>query len=242
MKLRLIPAGEFMMGAIPGDTDAGDDEKPRHPVEISKPFYIGIYEVTQEQYEAVMGENPSDFKGSSLPVEFVFFNDAREFCRKLSQQEGVTYRLPTEAEWEYACRAGTTTKYYWGDSGSEYYRYGNFADRSYGEKYHWVDWIDKSQDDGHTETSPVGSFPPNAWGLYDMSGNVWEWCQDWYDNTYFIESPRKDPTGPPSGNDRVLRGGSWNYGPWSMRSSNRDNGSPDVGAHMVGFRVVREVE
>jgi formylglycine-generating enzyme required for sulfatase activity/predicted Ser/Thr protein kinase len=222
MKLRLIPAGEFMMGAVPGDDDALEDEKPKHRVKITKVFYIGVYPVTQEQYEQVMGENPSGFEGDDCPVEDVSWYEAQEFCDKLSQLTGERYRLPTEAEWEYACRAGTTTKYYWGDEMD-----GDYA------------WYEENSGD---ETHEIGRKQPNAWGLYDMSGNVGEWCGDWYDENYYSRSPAKDPVGPSSGNDRVLRGGRWNSDSGGIRSSTRDGYRPDYDGSNSGFRVVREVE
>jgi formylglycine-generating enzyme required for sulfatase activity len=227
MRLRLVPAGSYMMGAVPGDDEADDDEKPQHRVEITKAFYIGVYEVTQAQYEAVVGVNPSYFKGDRRPVECVSWNDAVEFCRKLSQREGVTYHLPTEAEWEYACRAGSTTKYYWGDSDSNI---GSYA------------WYGFDKGNAGVETHEVGSKTPNAWELYDMSGNVLEWCSDWFDENYYNSSPRQDPRGPSSGSSRVRRGGCWNLNAWVVRSSLRYWGTPDGGYHDSGFRVVREVE
>jgi formylglycine-generating enzyme required for sulfatase activity len=230
MRLRLIPAGRFMMGAVPGDDEASDKEKPRHSVEISKAFYIGVYEVTQAEWEAVMGKTQRDMagdlplwgEGPRHPVKWVNWDDAVAFCRKLSQKEGATYRLPTEAEWEYACRAGSTTNYYWGDSID-----GDYA------------WYN---DNSGGQTNEVGRKRPNAWGLYDMAGNVMEWCQDWYEEDYYSGSPSKDPAGPSSSDARVLRGGSWSVYPEYLRSSLRDRVRPDVGSYSVGFRVVREVE
>ena len=163
MELKLIPPGEFTIGSLNFiDPDVDPQDEARHLVRITKPLYLSVHEVTQEQYERVMGNNPSFNKAANKPVEQVSWDDAVEFCRKLSVREGAEYRLPTEAEWEYACRAGTTTAYSFGDDAS---RLGDYA---------W--YIENS---GRT-TQPVGEKLPNAWGLYDMHGNVREWCQDWY--------------------------------------------------------------
>jgi formylglycine-generating enzyme required for sulfatase activity len=177
------------------DSDKGrqvSDEKPQHRVRITKPFYLGKYLVTQEQWEAVMGNNPSHFKGPKNPVEQVSWDDCQQFLRQAQREVGVRggkFQLPTEAQWEYACRAGSTTRYCFGDDESGL---GEYA------------WYDKNSGN---KTHPVGEKKPNAWGLYDMHGNVWEWCQDWYDGGYYANSPTDDPTGP--GSNRVLRGGSW---------------------------------
>ena len=176
------------------------------------------YEVTQEQYEKVMGNNPSRFKGSRNPVEKVRWNDAVAFCRKLSDQEGVEYRLPTEAEWEYACRAGTTTRYSFGDDKSQLGKYAWFGGNSGGE------------------THPVGQKLPNIWGLYDMHGDVYEWCQDWY-GRYERGRVISDPTGPASGKLRVLRGGAFAGRPLYVRSANRGDDLPVYRA--FGFRLAR---
>ncbi|MBS3764809.1 MAG: SUMF1/EgtB/PvdO family nonheme iron enzyme, partial [Planctomycetes bacterium] len=188
MKLVLIPAGEFEMGSNSGD----DDEKAVHTVRITKPFYMGVTEVTQEQWQAVMGENRENpsffyFDGKQNPVETVSWNDLTEFCKKLSQRTGRRVRLPTEAEWEYACRAGNTTAYCFGDS-----------KRQLGD-YAWYD------DNSNSKTHPVGQKKANDWGLYDMHGNVCEWCRDYYDDDYYENSPESDPTGPNTGSFRVLR-------------------------------------
>jgi formylglycine-generating enzyme required for sulfatase activity len=177
-----------------GSTDGDPDEKPVHEVRITKPFYIGVYEVTNAQWSRVMGGVPSNWKDDDRPVENVTWTDVVEFCRKLSEQPeeraaGRVYRLPTEAEWEYACRAGTTTKWASGDD-----------EKTLGD----MAWFDTNSG---SQTRPVGQKRPNAWGLYDMHGNVWEWCSDWY-GAYAAEAIA-DPTGPAGGSDRVLRGGSW---------------------------------
>ncbi|GIW90010.1 MAG: hypothetical protein KatS3mg109_0442 [Pirellulaceae bacterium] len=223
MKLVLIPAGEFMMGSPEWDTDAYPDEKPQHRVRIYRPFYLAVTEVTQEQYQQVMGTNPSYFQGApKRPVENVSWNDAVEFCRRLSQKEGKEYRLPTEAEWEYACRAGSTTRWSFGNDASELGEYAWYGGNSGGT------------------THPVGQKKPNAWGLYDMHGNVWEWCADWYDEVYYRTSPLDDPKGPDSGRFRVLRGGSWVYHrPGTFRCAFRYNGRPDLRYDAGGFRVAR---
>jgi len=216
MKLAFIPAGEFQMGSDSGS----NDEKPVHKVRISKPFYMGLTEVTQRQYEAVMGSNPSYFKGADNPVEQVSWNDAVEFCKKLSAKTGKAVRLPTEAEWEYASRAGSKTAYCFGDSDSglgEYAWYGNNSD---------------------SKTHPVGQKKPNAWGLFDMHGNVWEWCSDWYDEGYYGKSASDDPTGASSGSSRVLRGGSWLNSANFTRSATRPWLYPSVTLNSYGFRVV----
>jgi formylglycine-generating enzyme required for sulfatase activity len=218
-----LPAGQFLMGSPDSDPDARDNEKPQHQVQVNS-FAIGKYPVTQAQYQAVMGTNPSRFKNNRQnPVEQVSWNDAQAFCQKLSQITGKTYRLPTEAEWEYACRAGTTTRFYFGDDANQS---GNYA------------WYDRNSQD---KTHPVGQKKPNAWGLYDMSGNVWEWCEDdWHDN--YIGAP-KDGSAWPINNDNrsLLRGGSWYFNRYSCRSAYRFSFSPyrrDDLSYYNGFRVV----
>ena len=224
MKLALIPAGEFLMGSPDNDRDAWESEQPKHTVRITKPFYMGVTEVTQEQYERVMGTNPSIFKGAQLPVERVSWEDAVKFCRELSalpaeRSAGRVYRLPTEAEWEYACRAGSKTKWSFGD-----------AEPSLGE-YAWY------HSNSGEKTHPVGTKKPNAWGLYDMHGNVWEWCSDWYAEAYYANSPLDDPTGATSGSSRVLRGGSWAHNARSCRSAYRDGSTPSDRSNYLGFRL-----
>jgi formylglycine-generating enzyme required for sulfatase activity len=237
MKLVLIPAGEFLMGSPASDKEAHDDEKPQHRVRITQPFYLGVTEVTQGQYRAITGENPSDFKGSDgLPVESVSWNEAIAFCNKLSAREGLKpyyqfgagvpsggegYRLPTEAEWEYACRAGATTRFSFGD-----------ADASLGE-YAWFGGNSGS------ETHPVGQKRPNAWGLFDMHGNVWEWCWDRYDEKYYASSPGADPLGPSGAVDRVIRGGCWYRDPQQCRAAYRYGYTPGYRFNNLGFRVAR---
>lgn len=224
MEFVLIPAGSFQMGADKSFEEASDDETPRHQVTLSNPFYMGKYEVTQEQWAALMTGNPSKFKGRTRPVEQVSWNDAQKFIAALNKKEGKSYRLPTEAEWEYAVRAGTKTAYSFGD------------DKNMLSRYAW--W------DGNSgrETHPVGQLAANAWGLYDMHGNVWEWCQDWYGEKYYGSSLATDPLGPSTYSYRVLRGGSWGNGPGYLRSASRNGNSPGHAAADLGFRLVLPIQ
>jgi formylglycine-generating enzyme required for sulfatase activity len=213
-----IPAGSFTMGCSGGDGECEKDEKPPHVAQIAKPFEMQKHEVTQVLWQAVMGNNPSEFKGMQRPVENVSWDDVQEFLRKLNDRnDGYRYRLPTEAEWEYAARAGTTGKYY-GDLDA-------------------IAWYD---DNSGSETHPVGGKQPNGFGLFDMVGNVWEWCQDWYDDRYYGNSPPVDPTGPVEGKLRILRGGSWSSVAWNSRVSRRRCLAPVVWVSQCGFRCVRE--
>ncbi|MFO0164879.1 MAG: SUMF1/EgtB/PvdO family nonheme iron enzyme [Microcystis sp.] len=217
-----LPAGQFLMGSPDSDPDARDNEKPQHQVKVNS-FAIGKYPVTQAQYQAVMGTNPSRFQNNPQnPVEDVSWNDAQAFCQKLSQITGKTYRLPTEAEWEYACRAGTTTRFYFGDDANQL---GDYA------------WY---KGNSQQTTHPVGQKKPNAWGLYDMSGNVWEWCEDdWHDN--YIGAPKDGSAWLKNGNDNrsPLRGGSWYNVPANCRSAYRNfTYRPDYSLINDGFRVV----
>ncbi len=187
MKFVLIPPGEFMMGSPAGDNEA--DEQPQHKVKITKPFYLQTTEVTQAQWKAIVGGDMSYFKGDNRPVDSVKLEEVQEFLKKLSEKDGVKYRLCTEAEWEYACRAGSSTKFCFGD------------DEETLAEYAWYAKSCKGQ------THPAGTTKPNKWGLYDMHGNVTEMCRDWYGENYYANSPEKDPTGPADGKSRVLRGG-----------------------------------
>ena len=172
------------------------------------------------------------------PVVNVSWNDAVEYCKWLSKKEGKTYRLPTEAEWEYACRAGTTTRYWSGDDPETLAKVGNVADAA--AKAQFPDWkYTIKANDGYVFTAPVGKFKPNAFGLYDMHGNAWQWCADWYGAGYYAASPADDPTGPDSGNVRVLRGGSWGDWPGVSRSAVRYGCSPVDRFGFTGFRVAR---
>jgi formylglycine-generating enzyme required for sulfatase activity len=254
-----IQGGTFMMGSPANEVGRFDNEGPQRRVTVSS-FFMGKYPVTQAEYEAVMGTNPSLFKGANLPVENVSWYDAIEYCNRLSQREGLTpaytidknrrdpgntnewdelkwtvtlnrnangYRLPTEAEWEYACRAGTTTPFSTGSnittSQANYdgnYPYNNNATGTYRER-----------------TTPVGSFAANAWGLYDMHGNVWEWCWDWF-GTY-SSGVQTDPVGASSGSNRVFRGGGWDFSAVVARSAVRNAVSPTVRFNYLGVRLVR---
>lgn len=225
-----IKPGEFMMGGPEGEKERQDNEK-QHRVRITKGFMLGIYEVTQSQWREVMNDNPSRFKGDDLPVEKVSWDDATEFCRKLSQKEGKRYRLPSEAEWEYACRAGTKTPFNTGESISTSQANYN-GDYTYGSG---------QQGEFRKSTIPVGSFKPNAWGLYDMHGNVLEWCQDWYDSSFYDDCPESDPIAQKQGTYRVLRGGCWFIGPWVCRSANRCWIAPGLRSDDIGFRVALDL-
>jgi formylglycine-generating enzyme required for sulfatase activity len=249
MKLVLIPPGEFMMGSPKelieeelGTHSEGwytkylPSEGPRHRVRITRAFWLGAYDVTQEEYERVMGANPSEFSASGNgkdkvagrdtkhhPVEMVSWEDTTEFCVRLSnlpeeKAAGRRYRLPTEAQWEYACRAGTTTRWYCGDD-----------EAALDE----CAWYHKNSGD---MTQPVGQKRPNGWGLYDMHGNVWQWCADWHGADYYAKSSADDPSGPPEGSHHANRGGSWRHPPWQCRSAIRHD-LPGSRHGSLGFRV-----
>ena len=212
MSFAYIPAGDFMMGG-----DKYDEEKPIHKVTISEGFYMGQTEVTQAQWKAVMGNNPSYFKNCpNCPVENVSWNEAQQFIGKLNaQKDGYKYRLPTEAEWEYAARSGTTGDYA-----------GNLDAMA---------WYGANSG---SKTHEVATKQANAWGLYDMHGNVWEWCADWYSDNY-ANSPNVNPTGASSGSIRVSRGGGWGSDAEFQRSAVRYYDAPALRNDNFGFRVVR---
>jgi formylglycine-generating enzyme required for sulfatase activity len=243
-----INGGTFTMGSPANEPGRDDDEGPQHQVTVSA-FYMGKYEVTQKEYQEVMGTNPSNFKGPNLPVENISWFDAVEYCNKRSQKEGLTpaytisgagnnltvdwnrnangYRLPTEAEWEYACRAGTTGPFNTGNNittdQANYdgnHPYNNNAKGTYRDK-----------------TTPVGSFAPNPWGLYDMHGNVYEWCWDWYGS--YPSGAQTDPVGAVTGTYRVARGGGWYSNGQNLRSARRSFDGPLNGGSILGFRLVR---
>jgi eukaryotic-like serine/threonine-protein kinase len=207
------------MGSPASEAGRSDTEGPQHRVSVPS-FYMGRFEVTQAQWQAVMGNNPSSFKGENRPVERVSWNDAQEFCKKLSQRTGRTYRLPSEAEWEYACRAGTRTAYYFGDDAGKLGEYAWFAENS------------------GSQTHSVGSFIANGFGLHDMHGNLWEWCQDPYYNHY-RGAPTDGSVREGNSPDRLLRGGSW-YLLFAhfCRSANRDRWNPGLRSDIFGLRLV----
>ena len=243
MKLVLIPAGQFLMGSPECDRDAYGDEMPQRRVVISRPFLCGVYPVTEHQYMLVTGKSPRWSRSPSHPVDGVTWYEAVDFCNALSKREGLRpwcrctgrgdeqarrgrgpgYRLPTEAEWEYACRAGASSPYFFG------------GDKRLLKKYavHCANVLCGFLAKG---TQPCGTKLPNPWGLYDVYGNVWEWCNDWYD-AYPPNSPVVDPNGPSSGIGRVVRGGAWYDLPRDLRSANRGFAEPDI--PFAGFRVVR---
>ena len=284
MKLKLIPAGEFLMGSnasrgdletagfVLSDTFDNSDEQPAHRVRITKPFYMGIHEVTYGQFAAFVTDTgyqtdaEKDGKGGygydavgngtqkpeytwkdngmsqtdSHPVVNVSWNDAVEFIKWLSKKEGKPYRLPTEAEWEYSCRAGSETHFSLGDGLASLKGFGNVLDTSYKGKYTNND--DKVYqpfpfDDGFIYTSPVGRFRSNKYGLFDMHGNVWEWCSDWYGKDYYATSPATDPAGATTGSNRVGRGGSWSDSARDCRSAYRVNFVPSLRVSNLGFRL-----
>lgn len=285
MKLRLIPAGEFLMGSgesaeilakvfekygkPPPKADFFEDERPQHRVRITRPFYLGAYEVTLGQFlmfyhdAKYRTEAERDAKGgwgftgkydpfeqrpqfvawntgfaqtNNHPVVNVSWNDAVAFCQWLSRKESKTYRLPTEAEWEYACRAGTRTRYYFGDDIEGLATVGNVGDGTLRAEF-GVRTDTISARDGYLFTAAVGQFKPNGFGLYDMHGNVWEWCADWYAEDYYANSPIDDPKGPPSGRWRVYRSGGWWDYPGNSRSADRGSLPPGETSIHVGFRV-----
>jgi len=231
LEMVAIKGGTFEMGSPSSEQDRDNDEGPVHTVELDG-FWMGRYEVTQEQWQAIIGNNPSYFKGYNLPVERVSWNEVMEFCKKLSEKTGKKYTLPSEAQWEYACRAGTKTPFHTGYTISTdqanydgNYIYGTGTKGVYRQK-----------------TTSVENFNPNSFGLYDMHGNVWEWCLDYYDENYYSKSPSKNPVNMNSSSYRVLRGGSWVRNPGDCRSAGRTGINPDFRYDRLGFRVVRTLE
>jgi formylglycine-generating enzyme required for sulfatase activity len=266
LELVRIESGTFLMGSPEKELGRGEDEK-LHEVEITKPFYLGKYAVTRGQFQAFVHEtgykteaeelargfswnqakktwewskdyhwrNPGFAQTDEHPVVEVSWNDAGKFCAWVGKKAGREVRLPTEAEWEYACRAGSTTRFFCGDDEEELARYANVADAAFRKATDLSFGI--QADDGHAFTAPVGRFPPNAWGLYDMHGNVYQWCQDRYDPDYYKNSPKRDPQGPEMGARRVLRGGSWRSNPVSCRAAFRLMDEPERRSSYFGFRI-----
>ena len=216
LELMFIPEGTFKMGSF--GNGRYENDMPRHVVNLTNPFYMGKYEVTQDQWQAVMGNNISYFKGGKLPVNQISWNDCKEFIKKLNTKTDGGYRLPTEAEWEYACRAGTTSEYSFGDYITP--RNANYDESNIGKPV------------------AVGNYKPNDFGLYDMHGNVWEWCEDWYGG--YPSWPVEDPKGPAVGQYRVLRGGSFAVNSSRARSCSRIICSPALRIHVNGFRLVKD--
>ena len=254
MKLAPIPSGQFVMGS-PRDEAERDDKEERHEVVITKPFYIGVHEIQQSEYIEVMqgSDNLRDrsvFKGPSRPVENVEWKTAKIFCERLTaraeeQAAGRSYRLPTEAEWEYACRGGTSTAFHFGKSiSSEQVNFNGQYPLAGGNPSKYL-----------RRTTVVGSYKPNSFGLYDMHGNVAEWCSDWYDPGYYLDSPEEDPLGPPfgivdtkftnNGNQNffvVVRGGCWVDDARACRTAYRFRAMPNTRYQLIGFRVVCEMK
>jgi formylglycine-generating enzyme len=247
IEMVLIPAGTFRMGNITGYPEGSFREKPVHDVTITRAFLMGVTEVTQAQYEAVTWSNPSYFKGPDLPVAGVYWHEAVRFCNELSRRHGFDtcytrvdyeyvcdfnangYRLPTEAEWEYACRAGTETDFYTGNlTQPDHFSLDSALDRAA--------WY--AANSGY-KSHPVALKEPNAFGLYDMHGNVTEWCWDYYGRAYYTADPVVDPRGPAASRERVFRGGSWAGKPYTLRSSYRFSPTPADRNPNMGFRVVR---
>lgn len=220
MKFKLIQAGTFMMGSNDGKKDA----RPVRPITISKAFFMGVYEVTEKQYESLMKTRSTYYHGPNYPKTYVTWEDASEFCKKLSELTRAKYRLPTEAEWEYVCRAGTTTKFHWGNDA-------NMADD--------FAWYHRNS---NNNAQPVGQKLPNAWGIYDMAGNVWEWCLDSYSVNSYANNDFVDPVNQTASEYRAVRGGSWYFTEKSLGSAYRGKGWPKLSDNgNYGFRVVREI-
>jgi formylglycine-generating enzyme required for sulfatase activity len=226
MELMLIPPGEFLMGS-PAFEEGRHGDEAQHKVTLTKPFFMGITEVTQAQYFRVLRKNPSKFKAARHPVENVTWDEAVEFCARLSdfpteKKKGRVYRLPTEAEWEYACRAGTTTAYSFGNDQGQLSNYGWWKVNSGGA------------------THPVGLKKPNPWGLYDIHGNVYEWCHDWHGD--YSSGPLTDPAESASGSRRTVRSGAYNDTSKVFRSARRGHFPPDFTGPWSGLRVVCTIE
>jgi formylglycine-generating enzyme required for sulfatase activity len=231
MEFVLIPSGSFSLGADDNIESGYEYEKPKHNVVISKSFYIGKYEVTQEEWERVMGYNPSKFKGAKKPVEHISWYDAKIFLSKLNAMENnALYRLPTEAEWEYAARATPGSKYSFGN------------DEARLDSYAWYYLPSNDKVSNKTmQTNFVGEKKPNRWGLYDIHGNVWEWTEDWYDPQFYSKSSKKDPQNYVSSNRVAIRSGSWINSANFLRSAARNHQLAIYKGDDVGMRVVMEI-
>lgn len=215
------PAGTFMMGSPPDELRRDEDER-QHRVTLSQGFWLAKHEVTQDQWTSVMGNNPSTFRGPQNPVDTVSWDDCQAFIQKLNGQAGVSSRLPTASEWEYGCRAGTTSAYGFGEKRTNVDAYAWFGENSGGT------------------THPVGRKQANAWGLHDMHGNLWEWCQDWYGA--YSSGAVTDPTGPDTGSARVMRGGSYGGLARRSRSAYRSFETPGRAARFIGFRLLVQAD
>jgi formylglycine-generating enzyme required for sulfatase activity len=228
MQFRLIPSGRFEMGSPQSEEGRDAHEGPQHQVEISTPFYAGVTEVTQAQWRAVMGTEPWQNELPTIdedcPATYVSWDDAVAFTRRLSERDGRSYRLPTEAEWEWLCRAGTATRFSFGDDLSLLSEHA---------------WFDKNANAGaYRFAQPVAQKKPNSFGLHDLHGNVREWCSDWYSQNWYAQSPVKHPAGPGAGAFRILRGGAWYSRALRLRSADRVYSAPDFRGNGVGFRVI----
>jgi formylglycine-generating enzyme required for sulfatase activity len=233
LEMVLIPSGRFVMGSPESEVNRGSDET-QHEVIISNPFYLGKFPITQGHWPEVMGYNPSRFKGDSqLPVETISYVDVQEFCRKLTNITQAPFGMPTEAQWEYACRAGTTTPFHFGSelNGTQSNCNGHYP---YPAIKGWFGT--KNKGPYHRKTTIVGKYPANSWGLHDMHGNVWEWCSDWYEK--YPTGTIKDPFTPENGTFRIRRGGSWHNDAENCRSARRPmNGNTRRNSN-CGFRVM----
>lgn len=226
-KLLSLPAGAYYMGS-PAHEPRRSSRELRHKVTLTRPFLMGQTPVTQELFKAVMGRNPSFFKGPKMPVEQVSWNTALEFCLDLSEMAKHDFRLPTEAEWEFACRAGTKTAFHFGSSVDS-----TLANFDGGSPYGRA-----KKGRSIEKTTPVGSYPANPWGFYDMHGNVWEWCNDFLGN--YSREPAQDPCGPSGGDERIVRGGSWGCDGERCRSASRNSLNPWFERSTVGFRLAAD--
>jgi formylglycine-generating enzyme required for sulfatase activity len=242
MEFAFVKGGCFQMGS-PSNEKERDGDETKHEACVDD-FYMGKHEVTNRQYRQFKSRHSSkDYKGHTLdddnqPTVYVSWNHARDYVKWLNSRYTGSgkFRLPTEAEWEYAARAGTSTSRFWGDNPNSACRCASVRDQS--AKREWPEWTVHNCDDGYLTTAPVGSFEPNPWGLYDMLGNVWEWTGDWYGKKYYNTSPRMNPKGPSSGSRRVLRGGSWRDLPRGVRSAYRSRLEPGNRNNNLGFRLL----